>query len=98
MKPNKEHKLIQSYVADSFFVSTAFRRASTMEEMWYYECYVWEWDPETKKRGKLIEEHDFGTLPECAHKEHERVCFRLIKEVTTRKDIEDEILRSESET
>lgn len=45
----KEYQLICSYVERKYFVSTAFRRASTIEEMWYYETMVWEFDDKTKK-------------------------------------------------
>ena len=83
MLQNKEHKLIQSYVLDSFFVSTIYRRASTPQPMWFYECFVWEWDQERRTRGKLLEEHDLGSHRDEAIKQHADICGRLAKQLTT---------------
>lgn len=83
MLQNKEHKLIQSYVLDSFFVSTIHRRASTPQPMWFYECFVWEWSRETRDRGKLLEEHDLGSHSADAIMQHAEICGRLAKQLTT---------------
>lgn len=48
------HPRIQSYVADKYFVSTAWRESSSIMGGWYYETIVWEWDKKTKETGKMI--------------------------------------------
>ena len=74
-----EHKLIQSYVLEKFFVSTAYRRASTVEEMWFYETIVWDWDSATHKRGKIVTMEDSGGLAETAIDSHFEICRNLAK-------------------
>jgi hypothetical protein len=51
--------LAQTYVQHKgrwFFVSTINRRSSAMTEteLWYAETLVWEWNPETRKRGRMV--------------------------------------------
>lgn len=69
-------RLIQSYVQDRYFVSTAYRRssASLNPDGWYYETLVWEWNPETKERGELLESHDSGLSRRRAMIEHAGHC------------------------
>lgn len=74
----KEHKLIQSYVNDRFFVSTAYRRASTMEEVWYYETMAWPWNPKTRgTEGGFIVHADSGRGPARAMEHHFKICEAL---------------------
>lgn len=49
-----KHPRIHSYVADKYFVSTAWRESSALEGGWYYETIVWEWDKATKKTGEIL--------------------------------------------
>lgn len=53
-----DEKVIQSYVFyedKAFFVSTIERDSSAMLGPGrYYETIVWEWDTETRERGKII--------------------------------------------
>ena len=76
---NKEHKLIQSYYLEKYFISTAYRRASTLQEIWYYETIVWEWDKKTRERGKILEEMDSGTDLDGAIADHCEICRNLAK-------------------
>ena len=75
-----EQKLIQSYVVERWFVSTAYRRASTVEESWYYETLVWFWEKDTKKRGEWVEEHAAYGL-RSAMQQHKEICQRLAETV-----------------
>ena len=54
--------LAQTYVftdTGAYFVRTANRRcSSSFWPMMYAETLVWEWDVETKERGKLISMHE----------------------------------------
>lgn len=76
----KNHKLIQSYVRDTWFVSTIWRQSSApiVSAPWYYETIVWEWDPETRERGNIISSHDGGSDYVMAARHHARVCEDLI--------------------
>lgn len=71
-----DNKLIQSYVRNRYFVSTAHRRASTAEPLYFYEHFAWEWDSETKKRGNLIFE-DMSNSFHCAFNQHLQICVDL---------------------
>ena len=77
----KEHKLIQSYFREKYFISTAFRRASMPEDIWYYETIVWKWDKNTGKRGDMIDSQDSSSMPEIAMVAHCRILCSLEKEV-----------------
>ena len=70
-------KLIQSYVLERYFVSTAYRRASTAEPMYYYETIVWEWDKDTKERGEIIETADSSGYYKVALENHLSICQKL---------------------
>jgi hypothetical protein len=77
-----ERKLIQSYVIEKYFVSTAFRKSSArvIDPGYYFETIVWEWNKETKHRGKMIDTHVSGRNEEAALKNHANICLNLIKE------------------
>ncbi len=68
----KEHKLIQSYVVEKYFISTAYRRSSAATEtpIWYYETVIFEWDKDTKECGAMIEQLDSGMSPAMALQNH----------------------------
>jgi len=72
----KEHQLIQSYVSEKFFISTAYRRCSAVlaSDFWYYETIVWEWDAKTKKRGSILEIDDSGHSRIIALCNHANLC------------------------
>ena len=71
--------LIQSFVRGRFFVSTAYRQSSAMVNSppWYFETIVWEWDPETKKTGNLLQCKDSGGTDKAALKDHVSICISL---------------------
>ena len=75
---NKPEKLIQSYVLEKFFVSTAYRQSSVMIESppWYYETIVFEWDKETKKAGRMLDSFDSGSEPGDALVNHNNTCLK----------------------
>jgi len=75
----KPHKLIQSYVLDKYFVSTAYRQCSAMlgSHIWYYETYAWKRDKETKKTGEWIEDISGVSTEKGALDQHFEVCKKL---------------------
>jgi len=83
-------RLIQSYVLDKYFVSTAYRQCSAMEasNVWYYETTVLNWDKETRKTGNIYKEiirhvlnqEDSGYNPKCAIRTHISICEELLQE------------------
>ena len=72
--------LIQSYVLNKYFVSTIHRESSVWEydNDWYYETIVWEWDDETRKRGKMISQDYSGAVEIDALEEHFTICKKLM--------------------
>lgn len=70
-------KLIQSYVRDKYFVSTAIRWSSTDYPSMYYECFAWEWDAKDKERGKWVVEEACGNSIDAAFALHDKVCREL---------------------
>lgn len=79
MGEKKEHNLIQSYYQRKHFISTGYRQSSAMLDPapWYYETIVWEWDQETRKRGKMIFMEDSGRYIENALKNHFNIIDRI---------------------
>lgn len=79
-KMEKPIRLIQSYVVDKFFVSTAYRQSSAMVEspQMYYETVVFEWDIETRKTGILIDMQDSGSSVFYAMRNHYNICQCLV--------------------
>ena len=84
MRERKTEKLIQSYVyrdnGDCFFISTAYRSTSIDAaggEVWYYETFAWEWDKDTKERGKWVADHSGATCEKWAFDQHFTVSRRL---------------------
>ena len=73
-----DHKLIQSYVRDSYFVSTVLRRSSCEYETLYFETLVSRWDKITRKTGEILDMHDSGVIAEVALANHFKICSRLI--------------------
>ena len=73
---------LQSYVLEKWFVSTIHRQSSAMIEApipWFYETVIWEWDAETRKRGKLVSMRESGRGPIGAAKRHAAICCNLVK-------------------
>lgn len=77
----KEYQLIMSIVKKKYFVSTIWRKASTIVEMWYFETIVWEWDDATRERGQMLDMSDHGTSPEMAIGKHSNTCLKYYKEI-----------------
>jgi len=67
---NEVYNLVQTYVKRKYFISTAHRKASTLEEMWYFETIVWEWEHEKRKVGKMLDSMDSGSIEEAALVNH----------------------------
>ena len=65
---------MQTYLTNtegqSYMVSTAYRQSSAPipDAPWYWETLTWEWNPETKERGDIVDQSDghLGLLPEHA--------------------------------
>lgn len=75
---DKEHKLIQSYYKEKYFISTAYRRASVaIHDVWYYETIIWELDKDMKQRGKMISMHDSTSDPILARSHHFDIIIKL---------------------
>jgi hypothetical protein len=72
-------KLIQSYIAEAFFVSTIYRASSAamIPTPWYFETMVWAWDAETRLAGDLISQHDSGIFATDALSNHCQICNSL---------------------
>ena len=80
----KEHKLIQSYVLEKYFVSTIYRESSCeIPNIWYYETMVWEWDKETRERGEILLQEDSGMSKNIALGNHNRICLNLLDQSDT---------------
>lgn len=71
-------KLIQSYVLNKYFVSTALREGSDMYETKYFETLVWEWDAKTKERGELLPFDGHGRHVRAALAEHVKIIQELM--------------------
>lgn len=69
---------LQSYT-EVHLVSTIYRRASTINEMWYYETIVWEYDRNTRKRGELLETYNSGHSMGIALEHHNKLVVDLLK-------------------
>lgn len=74
-RPEIGDKLIQSYVLDRWFVSTARRLGSAplAPDMAYWETIAWEWDRVTKATGKMIDCREGGLT------HHLDICRRLVE-------------------
>ncbi len=75
----KEFNLIQSYLLRKYFISTAYRSASTPQEVWYFETIVWECDSKTNKRGKMLLMEYSGMHSSTALRSH----FKIIDNLKT---------------
>ena len=76
------HKLIQSYIQEKYFISTAYRRSSVRvaSPPWYYETITWKLDKETGVSDKMISMANSGRSPITALKGHFGICKELLKE------------------
>jgi hypothetical protein len=76
----EEQKFIQSYVYSKFgefFVSTCYRRSSSVYGGWYYETFAWKM--ENKKRTDFVADNSGSRYKEGAYKQHIEVCRQLDK-------------------
>lgn len=76
-------RFMQTYLMDRWFISTALRDADIpgAPGLRYYETLIWEWDPETKRRGDMIPLpiESRGPLGHgSAIQEHEAICKVLV--------------------
>jgi len=76
------HKLIQSYIQEKYFISTAYRRSSVRvaSPPWYYETIAWKWDEKTGENNEMISMDNSGGSPTTALRGHFRICNKLLKE------------------
>ena len=83
----KEHKLIQSYVRERYFVSTAFRKSSALTEapIWYYETIVFTWNRKTRETEEIILQEDSGYSSIVAIESHFKICKHLEKQLNENK-------------
>lgn len=81
-----EPTLIQSYVGkdegNCFFVSTIYRRSSSMYGGMYYETLVWKVDAKTFERGDMIDIGELNSVRAPTYRAaalllHAEVCARL---------------------
>jgi len=80
MSEKKQYILIQSFILEKYYISTIYRKCSAIiEDIWYYETIIWEWDAEKKKRGEMLEMHDSGLSSNIALKNHFQICEKLLK-------------------
>lgn len=68
--------LIQTYLQRRFFISTAYRRASTIEELYYYETLIWFGSPKDNYE-KLVFSESSGSYSERALKRHFEIILLL---------------------
>ncbi len=73
----KEYQLIASFIKGKYFISTVYRRASTLHEFWYFETIIWEWDFSTKERGKMLAMENSGNEEKEALRNHFLMINRL---------------------
>lgn len=73
-------KLIQSYVLNKYFVSTAFRESSACVESppCYFETIAWAWNPATRECGEMLLCEDSGRFETSALKSHFAIVANLI--------------------
>jgi hypothetical protein len=79
MEERRSYQLMCTYLKGKYFISTIYRQASTIQEMWYFETMAWEWDDKTKERGHIIEMEDSGVTEESAIRNHTAVVQKLHK-------------------
>ena len=81
MLEDKDYQLVCTYLKQKFFISTAYRQASTIEPMWYFETITWEWDQKTRTRGRIIDQEDSGCSEDQALKNHNLIVLQLLLEM-----------------
>ena len=71
----EDKQVIQSYIFQKWMVSTIHRQSSALmyDPPWFYETIVWEWDGETRTRGKIVHEAGCDTTAE-----HFAICQKLL--------------------
>jgi len=60
----------------------------------YYETIIWEYDPETKKRGKMLNMMESGGYERAALKKHFGIVMELSKTI---KELEPEDIEREED-
>ena len=74
----KQYQLMCTYLKGKYFISTIYRKSSAMiEDCWYFETIVWDWDEKTKKRGSIVVMDDSGISEEMAMDNHLLIVKKL---------------------
>jgi len=74
----KQYQLMCTYLKGKYFISTIYRQSSAMiEDCWYFETIVWDWDEKTKKRGSIVGMDDSGISEEMAIDNHLLIVKKL---------------------
>lgn len=67
----QQYQLMCTYLKGKYVISTIYRQSSAMvEDLWYFETIVWDWDDKTKTRGSMIEMKDSGFDEDMAIESH----------------------------
>jgi len=48
-----------------------------VDDCWYFETMVWEWDDKTKQRGEILEQEDSGMSEDAAINNHLLIIKKL---------------------
>jgi hypothetical protein len=88
MEEKEAYSLVQTYLLQKYFISTAYRQSSVMMSSppWYYETIVWEWDEKTRKSGSILYMGDSGNSPEYAIKQH----FKIVEKLHNKESLEND--------
>jgi hypothetical protein len=72
-------KLIQSYVANKYFVSTIKRQSSMTDQLYamVWETMAWNWNPVTRQTEQILPIQESTSCKEGAFKQHFDVCMQL---------------------
>ena len=76
-----EKKFLQSYLYTdygNFFISTAYRRASTPEPSWYYDTFAWNLNDNNERTDCVADNSGAGNV-QGALKQHFEVLEELEK-------------------
>lgn len=77
-----EYNLISTYLpTKGVNISTGYRESSicTQTPPWYFETIVFEFDPMTRERGKILHMQDSGDSEFVAFTSHMQLVERVIK-------------------
>lgn len=80
-----EKKFLQSYLysdfvdgaTDKFFISTCYRRSTTIYQDWFYETFAWKLDKNNHRGNRIIADNSGATTKDGAFDQHFEVCRQL---------------------